>query len=71
MFGPKTEEVAGDCSKLHNEKLHDLHSLPDFYMGDIHGKGRNTYKFLVGEPEGERQVVGSKHRWEDTFKMGV
>jgi hypothetical protein len=28
IFGPKGDEVTGERSKLHNEKLHDLCSLP-------------------------------------------
>jgi len=28
IFGPKREEVRGDCKKLHNEEIYDLHSLP-------------------------------------------
>jgi hypothetical protein len=27
IFGPKREEVAGDCRRLHNEELHNLYSL--------------------------------------------
>jgi hypothetical protein len=26
IFGPKTEEVAGDWRKLHNEELHNLYA---------------------------------------------
>jgi hypothetical protein len=26
IFGPKREEVAGECRRIHNEGLHDLHS---------------------------------------------
>jgi hypothetical protein len=29
LFGPKRDEVTGYWSKLHNEKLHDLYSLPN------------------------------------------
>jgi len=29
IFGPKTDEVAGEWRKLHNEKLNDLYSSPD------------------------------------------
>jgi hypothetical protein len=25
IFGPKRDEVAGECRKLHNEDLHDLY----------------------------------------------
>jgi hypothetical protein len=24
IFGPKTNEVTGDCRKLHNEELHNI-----------------------------------------------
>jgi hypothetical protein len=29
IFGPKRDEVTGDWSKLHNEELHNLYSLPN------------------------------------------
>ena len=28
VFGPKRDEVTGECIKLHNEELRDLYSLP-------------------------------------------
>jgi hypothetical protein len=28
-FGPERDEVMGDWRKLHNEELHNLHSLPN------------------------------------------
>jgi hypothetical protein len=28
IFGPKRDEVTGECRKLHNEELHDLYSSP-------------------------------------------
>jgi hypothetical protein len=28
LFGPKRDEVTGECRKLHNEELNDLYSLP-------------------------------------------
>jgi hypothetical protein len=28
IFGPKRDDVMGDWRKLHNEKLHNLYSLP-------------------------------------------
>jgi len=30
ISGPKREGVTGDWRKLHNEKLHDLYSSPNF-----------------------------------------
>jgi hypothetical protein len=29
VFGPKRDEVTGECTKLHNEELSDLYSLPN------------------------------------------
>jgi hypothetical protein len=31
IFGPKRDEVTGDWSKLHNEELSDLYSLPNIF----------------------------------------
>jgi hypothetical protein len=28
IFGPKGDEVRGECIKLHNEELHDISSSP-------------------------------------------
>jgi hypothetical protein len=29
IFGPKRDEVTGDCRKLHNEEFHNLYSSPN------------------------------------------
>jgi hypothetical protein len=29
VFGPKRDEVTGELSKLHNEELSDLYSIPN------------------------------------------
>jgi hypothetical protein len=29
IFGPKRDEVTGDCRKLYNEELHNLYSSPN------------------------------------------
>jgi hypothetical protein len=69
MFGPKRDEIIGDWSKLHNDDLHNLYSSPnristmyDEVKEDkigrpcsMHGK-RNTYRILVGMPEGTRSL---------------
>jgi hypothetical protein len=29
IFGPKRDELTGECRKLHNDELHNLYSYPD------------------------------------------
>jgi hypothetical protein len=29
IFGPKRDEVTGECNKLYNEEINDLHSSPN------------------------------------------
>ena len=29
LFGPRRDEVTGDCKRLHNEELNDLYSSPN------------------------------------------
>jgi hypothetical protein len=33
------------------------------------GKKRNTYRILVGKPEGKRLLGRSRRRWVDNIKM--
>ena len=35
------------------------------------GEGRGVYRFLMGKPEGKRQLGRSRRRWVDNIKMGV
>jgi hypothetical protein len=37
IFGPKGDEVMGECRKLHNGELHNLYSSPDIIR---HSKSR-------------------------------
>jgi hypothetical protein len=67
IFGPKRD-------KVHNEDLHDLYSLPSIirmiksrkmrWLGHIAqmGERRNTYRLLVGRPEGKRPLGRPRHR---------
>jgi hypothetical protein len=32
---------------------------------------RNAYSVLVGQPEGNRPLGGSKHRWKNNIKMDL
>ena len=66
VFGPKRDEVTGECRKLHNEELRDLYSLPNIvwvvksrrmrWVGQVAhmGDGRGVHRVLVGKPEGKR-----------------
>jgi hypothetical protein len=61
IFGPKRDEVTGDCRKLHNKELHDLYSSPSIIRmiksrmiglaRHVAGMGekRNAYRLLVGK----------------------
>jgi hypothetical protein len=33
------------------------------------GEKRNTYRILVGKPEGKRPLGRSRRRWEDGIRM--
>jgi hypothetical protein len=35
------------------------------------GKKRNTYRILVGKPEGKRPLGRPGHMWEDNIRMGI
>jgi hypothetical protein len=66
IFGPKRDELMGGWRKLLNEELHDLYSSPCIitiiesrrmkWVGNVArmGEKRNTYRLLVGKPEGRR-----------------
>jgi hypothetical protein len=81
IFGPKRDEVTGDWRKLHNDQLRDLYSLPsknnqveEDEMGgscSLMGEKRNTYRVLVGKPEGRRPLGRPRHRWVDNIRMDL
>jgi hypothetical protein len=60
MFGPKRHEVMGQCRKLYNGELHNLHSSPDIirqikssrmrWLGHVAlmGEGKKVQRVLVG-----------------------
>jgi hypothetical protein len=65
IFGPKREEVAGGCRRLHNEELHNLYASSDIinaiksrrmkWVGHVAcmEETRIAYKILVGKLEGK------------------
>jgi hypothetical protein len=56
IFRPKREEVAGGFTKLRSIRLAG-------YVAHMNLM-RNAYKILVGTPEGKRQLVRPRRRWE-------
>jgi hypothetical protein len=82
-FGPKRDEVTGECRRLHNEEFNDLYSSPNIFRviksrrvrwaGHVArmGEGRGAYRILVGIPEGRRPLGRPRRRWEDNIKMDL
>jgi hypothetical protein len=83
IFGPKRDEVTGECRKLHNVELHILCSSPNIIrqikssrmIWAAHvarmGEERNVYRVLMGEPEGKRPLGRPRRRWEDGIRMDL
>ena len=83
VFGPKRDEVTGECRKFRKEELRDLYVLPNIvrvvksrrmrwaehvtHMGE----GRGLHRVLVGKPEGKRPLGRPRRRWEDNIKMDL
>jgi hypothetical protein len=82
-FGSKTDEVTGECRKLHNEELNVLYSLPNIVRvvksrrmrraGHVArmAEERGVHWVLVGKPEGKRPLGRPRRRWEDHINMDV
>jgi hypothetical protein len=72
--------------KLHNEELRDLCSSPSIFrtikcrrmrwarhiarMGEEAEK-KNTYRVLVGKPEGKRPLGRPRRKWVDNIRMDL
>jgi hypothetical protein len=69
--------------KLHNEELHDLYSSPGIirinkarrmrwagHVARIREK-RNTYRLLLGKPEGKSPQGRPRRRWLDNIRMDL
>jgi hypothetical protein len=83
IFGPRRDEVTGEWRKLHNEELHDLYSSSSIirivkarrmrWAGHVAqmGEKRNTYRSLVGKPEGRRPLGRPRRRWVGNTRMDL
>jgi hypothetical protein len=68
IFGPKRDEVTEELRKLHNEELRNMYSSPSIirmvksrrmrWAGHVArmGEKKNSYRLLVGKPEGKRPL---------------
>jgi hypothetical protein len=68
---------------MRNGELHNLYSSPDIirqiksrrmrWVGHVArmGEGRNTYRVLMGKPEGKRPLVRPRRGCEDGIKMDL
>jgi hypothetical protein len=83
IFGPKRDEVTGEWRKLHNEELRDLYSSSSIiriiksrrkrWAGHVArmGEKRNSYRLLVGNPEGKAPLGSRRLRWVDNIRMDL
>jgi hypothetical protein len=80
IYGPKRDEETGGWRKLHNEELHKFYSSPiiirmikSMMAGHVARMGakRNTYRILVGKPEGKRPLGRPRRRWMDNIKIDL
>jgi hypothetical protein len=83
IFGPKRAEVTGEWRKLPIEELRDLYSSPSIirimksrrmrwaeHVARM-GEKRNSYRLLVGRPEGERPLGRPRRKWVDNTRMDL
>jgi hypothetical protein len=83
IFESKRGNVEGGSRKLHNEELHNLYSSSSIntmtksrrmrWTGHVvrMREKRNTYRILVGKPEGKRPLGRPRRRWLNSIKMDL
>jgi len=83
IYGPRRDEVTGECRRLHNEELNDLYSSPNIVRviklrrmrlaGHVAhmGEERGVYTVMLGKPEGRRPLGRPRCRWVDNIRMDI
>ena len=83
IFGAKRDEITGERRELHNAELHAQYSLPNIirnlkfrwlrWAGHVAhiAQFKNSYRVLVGKPEGKKPLGRPRHRWENNIKLTV
>jgi len=82
-LGRKKDEITGEWTKLHNEKLNDLYCSPNIvrviksrrmiragHVGRVEER-RGICRVRVGKPEAKRPLGRPSRRWEDNIKMDL
>jgi hypothetical protein len=83
IFVPKRDEVTGEWRTLHNEELRGLYSSPSI-IRIMMSRGmrlaghvvrmreeRNSYRLLVGKPEGKKPLGRPRRSWMDNIRMDL
>jgi hypothetical protein len=82
IFGPKRNEVTGECRNIHNEEPNDLYSPPTIvrviksimrWAENVArmGERRSVFRVLVGKPEEKSPMERPRCRWEYNIKMDL
>jgi hypothetical protein len=83
IFGPKTDEVTGEWSKLHSEELHILYSSPNIIRQiqikenevgrtyGMHEKGEESVQGFGGKARRKKPLGRPRRRWEDGIRMDL
>jgi hypothetical protein len=57
IFGPKRDEVTGECRRLHNEELNDMYSSPNIRMIKSRRMRWEGHVARMGEGRGKVKVT--------------
>ena len=83
IYGPRRDEVTGECGRLHKEELNDLYSSPNIVRGiklrrmrlagnvACMGEERGVYRVMLGKPEGRQPLGRPRRRWVDNIRMDL